>query len=323
MGWIDWQLDYLYLLQNFRDISGHAFDNLFINVTKFGEITILLLFTTLIYWCVNKRAGLYLLWNYLFGFIVNLFLKTTACIYRPWLLDTRIKPLTDAIPAATGYSFPSGHTAGAMGVWGAMAAYFWKNKFIRYSCISIVLLVMFSRNYVGVHTPQDVIVSFLIGIFILFVTQKLLNWENKTKNADLIICSVITIICIILTLYVNLKTYPTSCFGSTAYFDTAHIKISTFGRVGFVLGIFYGWFLEKRFVRFEPNQYSFVQKILLYLIGIGVLSALFAYGKLLFVAIMPEKAGLFLINLIVGLFITLFYPFVIKNTCKKKISELK
>lgn len=318
MSWLEWQLDYLYLLQNFREISGHVFDKFFLNITMFGEIAIPIMFITFIYWCINKRAGIYILWNYMFGFVVNLFLKTTACIYRPWLLDSRIQPLAESIPGATGYSFPSGHTAGAMSTWGGLAVYFWNNKLIRYSCMCLILLIMFSRNYVGVHTPQDVLVSCFVGVLLLFSSKKLLDWENRTKNADLIICGVITLVCLLLTLYVNFKPYPLSCFGCSEYFDPTHIKVSTFGIVGCVIGAFYGWLIEKRFVNFETTG-GFWLKLIRYIIGILVLVFINTNLVPLLCRILPEISGLFVSNFIIGLYITLIYPFIIKKYLQKKI----
>ncbi|MCM1265166.1 MAG: phosphatase PAP2 family protein [Candidatus Gastranaerophilales bacterium] len=181
MSWLSWQIDYLLLLQNFRELTYHVFDKFFLTVTMLGEVHIPLMLICALYWCINKKYGIYLFWSYLFGFIGNTFLKTTACIYRPWILDSRIKPLADAITTATGYSFPSGHTASCTTTWGGTAILFWNNKIIRYLCFIIIFLVIFSRNYLGVHTPQDVLVSLAIGILIILFNKKLLDWEEKNQ----------------------------------------------------------------------------------------------------------------------------------------------
>ena len=194
---------------------------------------------------------MYVLWCYTFGFLTNIFLKTTACIYRPWILDSRVHPLPSAIPAATGYSFPSGHTAGAVSSWGATVFAFWENKIIRYLGITLVVLIMISRNYVGVHTPQDVIVSFIVGVCLLFLVNKLYNWVQKAENRDLIITCSVTMLSVLLLLYVNLKSYPMDYLNGKILFDPTPVKIDTFARIGGVLGVFYGWLLEKRFLNFD------------------------------------------------------------------------
>lgn len=193
MSWIDWQIDYLLVLQNFRDLSGHIFDNFFLTITTFGEVLIPMIFMTCMYWCLNKKAGIYTIWCYALGFMTNIFLKTTACVYRPYILDSRILPVEQAVPTATGYSFPSGHTAGAVTTWGSTALFFWGNKYIRYVCITLILLVMFSRNYLGVHTPQDVIVSFGVCICLLIIVKKIFEWESKKRKQrfDIDWCNII------------------------------------------------------------------------------------------------------------------------------------
>lgn len=312
-NWINWQLDYLYLLQNLREITHHVFDNFFLHITWFGEVYIPVIFFCIIYWCVNKKGGLFIMFNYLFGFIANTFLKTTACIYRPWLLDERIKPLAEAIPAATGYSFPSGHTAGAVSVWGGTAITFWKNKIVRYTCFAIVLLVMFSRNYVGVHTPQDVLVSFIVGITLLLSSRPLFKWLEEKPNNDLIFAGVLTLICLILQAYVTFKNYPCECFGIRALYDPTPIKIDTFAKIGCVLGAIYGWLVETRFVKFNPEQGTAPKKVFRAIIGVGLLLLILGLLKPLCIEFLGKPFGKFTCYFITGLFITLVQPYLNKK----------
>ena len=309
MNWLSWQIDYLLLLQNFRDVTGGIFDNLFLHITIFGEVIIPMLFICAIYWCVNKQAGIYILWNYMFGFITNMFLKCTACVYRPWILDSRIHPIESALPAATGYSFPSGHTAGAVSVWGGSAVAFWKNKILRYSLIILVLLIGFSRNYIGVHTPQDVIVSLFVGAFLLWCTQKLMNWvynDRESGKRDLLTVVSVSLISILILLYVNLKWYPTDYLNGKLLFDTTHVKIDAFARVGMIIGTMCGWIIEKRFVNFETGNVRFLKNIFRFCIGIGFLYLLYSFDTEL-------RSLLFIQYFTAGIFITLIYPYIMKK----------
>ncbi len=308
MNWLSWQIDYLLLLQNFREVSGHVFDNFFLHITTFGEVVIPMLFVCAIYWCVNKKAGVYILWNYMFGFITNMFFKCTACVYRPWILDSRIHPIESAMPAATGYSFPSGHTAGAVSVWGGSAVVFWKNKIIRYLCIILVLLIGFSRNYIGVHTPQDVIVSLLFGIFLLWCTKKLMDWvyHDEVRNRDLLTVVGVSLISILVLLYVNLKGYPADYLNGKLLFDPAHVKLDAFARVGMIIGTMSGWFIEKRFVDFEAGKVSGLRNVLRFCIGVGFLYLLYCFDTEL-------RSLLFIKYFVGGIFITLIYPFIMKK----------
>jgi membrane-associated phospholipid phosphatase len=66
----------------------------------------------------------------------------------------------------TSHSFPSGHTATAMGFYGLLALLFWKDRryLIAALCAIWVGLIGFSRIYLGVHYPSDVVASLAVGI---------------------------------------------------------------------------------------------------------------------------------------------------------------
>ncbi len=315
-AWLGWQIDYLLLLQNFRDLSHHVFDKFFLFITTFGEVTIPIIVICTLYWAINKKAGQFILWSYMLGFIFNQLAKTTACIYRPWILDSRVHPLAQAIPAATGYSFPSGHTAGATTVWGGISVFFWQNKLVRYICLFILICVMFSRNYVGVHTPQDVVVSFVLSSLVLFIVHKLIEWvnagEKREKYAVFFFLSLVTLT----VLYVLFKNYPIHyLFGKVLYYPT-QMKHEAFIRSGFLVGSIVGWFVEKRFVDFEVSG-SFSKKVSRVLSGIVILYALKSISGV-FEPFMSENilfamSGMWVQYLVMGLFVTCIYPFFIKK----------
>ena len=151
-------IDYLLFLQNLREATGGFLDGAFELITKLGEASIATLLVALIYWCVNKREGIFLMLTFYYNRVINAFIKITACVYRPWIRDPRVTPVEAALEDATGYSFPSGHSANATSVFGGLALNRKYHKAFRIGMIALILLVAFSRNYLGVHTPQDVIV---------------------------------------------------------------------------------------------------------------------------------------------------------------------
>lgn len=306
-AWLGWQIDYLLFIQCFRDTSCHIFDKFFLFITMFGEVIIPLIIICSIYWAINKKIGQFILWSYLFGFIVNQLAKVTACVYRPWILDCRVRPLADAIPAATGYSFPSGHTAGVMSIWGGLAVSFWKNKWVRYSCIAVIICVMLSRNYLGVHTPQDVIVSFILSCGVLYGTYKLIGWEEKKENRDIKIVGTVLSVTLLAILYINLKSYPIHYLFGKILYDPNPIKIDSILRSGFIVGAFIGWLLEKRYIGFKPECGTNLKKIGRVILGLVIMTGMFkcihvcdciCYG--------------FIQYFLMGIFLTCLYPFIIK-----------
>lgn len=311
------QLEYLLMLQNFREVTHGAFDWILYHITLLGEYCFAMLLIALFYWVLNKKCGIYLVWNFFGALVVNQFLKVTACIYRPWILDNRIHPLEKAMKHATGYSFPSGHTAIATGTFGALAVKFWSNKILRYSLITMVFLIAFSRNYLCVHTPQDVVVSMIVGVGLLYVTSKVLKWIENGKKRDLIAFGIILILCILLIIYTEFKHYPVDYLNGVILVEPEKMRFESFPKAGFALGAFTGWLLERRFVNFDAPQCGFWGKALFFLFGGLILVYLQEYLTPIFLQYMSAPIGRFSSCFLIGLYITVLYPLVIHFYNKK------
>lgn len=110
-------IQYLLLLQQFREVTGGIFNSFMQFLTDVGWSVLPFLVMAVIYWCIDKKTGTYLIFNCHIGSWVNGIIKMTACIYRPGVRSELIKP----IETATGYSFPSGHMTNAVAIWGGLA----------------------------------------------------------------------------------------------------------------------------------------------------------------------------------------------------------
>lgn len=160
-------MKFLYLLESIRV---PVLNEIMLAITTLGEETTFLVIALVLFWCVDKYMGYYTLSVGFIGTIANQFLKLWFRIPRPWVLDENFTILEQAREAASGYSFPSGHTQSAVGTFGSIA-YTAKNKKLRIAAIVIAALVALSRMYIGVHTPLDVIVSVLVGIALILVLR--------------------------------------------------------------------------------------------------------------------------------------------------------
>ena len=102
-------MEFLYFLEGIRTPIGNEF---FQFVTYFGQEMLLVAVICIFYWCLDKSFAYQLALTYFSAGLCVQALKITFRIPRPWILDPEFAPVKSAVPAATGYSFPSGHTQG-------------------------------------------------------------------------------------------------------------------------------------------------------------------------------------------------------------------
>lgn len=304
---LNYQLDYLLWLQNLRELTNNVMTPFFLSVTHFGDIFIPLLFIAFIYWSLNKKVGEFILINLFFNFLCNQFLKMLFCIHRPWILSDKIKPVPEAVPRAFGYSFPSGHTACATSVWGGIAVCLWEKRIVRYSLLALIIIIAFSRNYLGVHTPQDVLVSLFFGIVFLFITKKLFDNIDKNELDFKIFLTGISLI-IITVATVLIKNH---FMGVSELNEVVKSNIQGFyTNIGNVTGIIIGWYACRKLIPFETDNISWKKRILRYAFGISLLIPLMFCTRQIFVSDFGKSGGGFLYNFVISIFITFFYPWI-------------
>lgn len=162
-------MSFLYVLEGIRNPVLNVLMQAF---TELGGELVFLVVAIIMLWCMDKKCGYYMLTVGFVGIICNQFLKLWFRIPRPWVKDPNFTIVESARAAATGYSFPSGHTQNAFTVMGAPARYY-KNRTLRIVLSVLICLTAFSRMYLGVHTPYDVGVSFVLGLLLVFLLYPL------------------------------------------------------------------------------------------------------------------------------------------------------
>lgn len=168
-------MEILYLLEKIRVPIVNEFMLL---VTQLGEETAFLVIALVLFWCVNKKTGYYVLSVGFVGTLANQFMKLWFRVPRPWVLDSNFTILEQAREAASGYSFPSGHTQSAVGTFGTIA-HTTTNKWVRTTALVFAVLVPFSRMYIGVHTPSDVIVSAALAVALILLLRPVIFCEKR------------------------------------------------------------------------------------------------------------------------------------------------
>lgn len=157
---MNWEFSILYALQ---EIHTPILDKVMLFITSLGDKGILWLTIGVIclFFKKYRKMGLQLLISMLCTFILgNLILKNIFSRPRPCDIDTVVTLL---LSRPHGHSFPSGHSINSMV---AAVALFLNNKKIGIPAIIIAALIGFSRMYLFVHFPTDVLGGFLIAILV-------------------------------------------------------------------------------------------------------------------------------------------------------------
>lgn len=172
-------MEFLYVLEGIRNPVLDAF---FSTVTHLGSELVFMILALVMFWCVSKSQGLYLLGVGCLGTTINQALKITFRIPRPWVKDPSFTIVESARAEATGYSFPSGHTQNVVGTFGCVARDA-KRRGVSVLCIVLALLTALSRMYLGVHTPLDVGVSLIIAAALVLVMHPLFkDLDSKPRK---------------------------------------------------------------------------------------------------------------------------------------------
>jgi membrane-associated phospholipid phosphatase len=109
----------------------------------------------------TRKAGVLALVAMLFGLIgTNLILKNLVARPRPWLVVDGLLPL---MSPPDPNSFPSGHTCAAFAFAGTMCRGL-KWRWAKVTAVMAALLMGFSRLYVGLHFPTDVLMGMCVGL---------------------------------------------------------------------------------------------------------------------------------------------------------------
>ena len=233
----------LYFLEGIRMPGLNEF---MLAITTLGEETAFLVIALIVFWCVDKRRGYFLMSVGFLGTMVNQFLKLWFRIPRPWVLDENFTILEQAREAASGYSFPSGHTTSAVGTFGSIAASS-ESRRTRILCVSIAALVGLSRMYVGVHTPKDVLVGALTSIVLIFALRKLTL--EGSHNAILILIAGMIAMAVGLLVFVVLYPFPADV---DAHNLQSGIK-NAYTLLGSLLGVAVVYLVEYKYIRFDTK----------------------------------------------------------------------
>ena len=260
------------LLYALQEIRNPALDAVLQLITRLGEETVFMVVAIVVFWCVSKKGGYYLLSVGFLGTVANQWLKIAFRIPRPWVLDPNFEIVESAREAATGYSFPSGHTQSAVGTFGGMAR-MTKVKWLRWVCIALALLVSFSRMYLGVHTPLDVGVSLVVATLLVLVLWPVVEKaEEKPAVLGWLLLAMLVFSGAFLA-FLYLYPFPADVDAE----NFAHAVENAWKLTGAIGGMLIAWWADSKFIHFDTKAIWWAQLIKVVLglaIVVGIKSGL-------------------------------------------------
>ncbi len=293
-------INFLKALSKIRTPFG---DTLVQLITRLGEEVIVLGVICLLYWCINKDSAYKLGMIFFASGMLVQGLKVSFRIERPWVIDPTFSPVESAKSGATGYSFPSGHTQSATSLYGYFALNS-RKKAYTVIFIAVVLLVGFSRMYLGVHTFYDVLVSLAVSTAVLLLINR---FYDKFANGerDLIVAAVLGGVSVLLCIY----SYVLAKAGAV---DIKQIN-DCFKSGGAGLGFAIGFYLERKYIKFDTYAPKVWMQVIKFVIGVA--------GALLFKSILklisPGNLTVdFVRYFITVMWVLVVYPIIIKKVIK-------
>jgi membrane-associated phospholipid phosphatase len=242
-------------------------------ITNIGSAAVYMALLPFVYWCVDEKKGLRLAVTLLISAWINLALKNLLDQPRPFFesYDPSVGMITEIMGG-----FPSAHAQNSLVVWMIIAS--WGiprlSRVVRF-CIAAVLclLIGFSRVYLGVHFPTDVLGGWLLGGLILAVYfaagkfaagNRIEAWiESHSPRAGLIAAAAIA-------------------FAMNLYRPSEYMLIPG----GMILGLGIGCFLNRRYIGFNAaiqgrtGKEKYLVLLVRYALGITALVLLYvATGK--------------------------------------------
>lgn len=242
---------FLHWLENIRI---PVLNEIMLGITYLGDEVAFLVIALILFWCVDKRKGYYILSVGFIGTIANQFMKLWFRIPRPWVLDSTLQPMEQALEGAGGFSFPSGHTQSSVGTFGGIA-YTIKNKLIRIVCIVLAVLVPFSRMYVGVHTPMDVGVAAVMAVLLIFLVHPFVF--KKDGKLFPVLMAIMTAMAVAYLCFVELYPFP-------ADIDPERLlsgKNNAYTMLGCLVGLLIVYIVDEKWLRFPVKGVWWVQII--------------------------------------------------------------
>ena len=172
----------LQILDSLQTIHTPVLDRIMIGFSRLGDFGLIWIILDVILLLIprTRTAGKVLLLGMLLEAIgVNIVLKPLVARIRPYEVNPAVELITKEM---WDYSFPSGHTAIAFTA--VTGLYLMKMKPLWQICLPVAALIAFSRMYLYVHFPTDVLAGVFLGILFGWLGFRLTGWIENNKRKE-------------------------------------------------------------------------------------------------------------------------------------------
>ena len=259
-------------LKALATIRNGFLDALMLILTELGTEIVVIGVVCILYWCINKNMAYRIGMVFFAAGILVQGLKVGFHIERPWVIDPSFNPVEAAKEGATGYSFPSGHTQGATALYGTLFT-LTEKKWLKAIFVFLIFTVAFTRLYLGVHTPLDVIVSALVSSACVFLFVRLLDTLERGNSRDFAVFIALVAASLLLCIF----SYSLTAAG---VIEQIHIN-DCFKSGGAGLGFALGWYLERKHLRFDVRNDKVWKQIVKVILGVAITLAIKSGLKLI------------------------------------------
>ena len=289
------------LLKLLEGVRSPFLDSLFSAITRLGEETVVVIVLCVILWCIDKRIAYSIGIVYVLSALAVQCMKVCFQIERPWVIEPTLKPVRSALETATGYSFPSGHTQSAAALFGTLGTQV-KRAYTKAMSFLLVILVAFSRLYLGVHTINDITVSLLLTLIFIFVAVK----TNAGSVTDKTRLKLLASLMLLYTISIAVIAILLSSYGKIESDDLSDCIKAVGAGAGFIVGMY----IERRYIEYDEQMKSVLKQAIKLIIGIaGVLIIKEAPNLLINIGLVSDTVRYFLMLF----WVTALSPLVFKK----------
>jgi membrane-associated phospholipid phosphatase len=280
---------------------GRFFWYLFLPLHYLGSEAGYILIVPPLYWAVNKKLGQRLFVMLMLGTIVSSVFKVWWKRPRPFHVN---EELICPLKVTNEYGLPSGHTVFGT-IFGSSLFKMYKQNWMKITGVLLIICMGVSRMVHGMHFLQDVMVGWLIGFIIIFLSGKLENsivifFKKKKFIEKLVFISGVTGILAFVVMALN---------------STSDVPKDLFAPLGALSGGIIGLIIEDDKIRFNISN-RLKNNILRMVFGLVALMAVYLILDVVYYAwVGNQTAGwvsyIYLIRyLLVGIWITAGIPYL-------------